>query len=369
MKILNIIFSSSIKQGGPPEVVRNYVSELNKKDKYIYVFKLNSLNFFYFFKSFFFKREKKKLYSFINKFDILHFHDTWNLKSIIIGHLARNLGKKTILIPHGTFDSWSLKEKYLKKKIFSIFFLNNFVIKLDAIFFSTKEEYIEAKKNFKLPFSFIIPNGINLNKFKKTFIKKNKQINKKIVFFGRIHKKKGIEILLKAISKLPSEFFKEFYFEITGPGEKQYIKKISKIIINSKLDKFVKLLPPKNVKEKVDYLKTAAIFILPSYEEADSIALKEAMSLDLPVIISEQCRLNIVGEKKAGFVIKTNVNDITKKLIGLKKINFDQMGNISRNIIEKYFNNENCVKDLLLVYEDIYTGSHISKKWINLNEG
>ena len=93
------------------------------------------------------------------------------------------------------------------------------------------------------------------------------------------------------------------------------------------------------------------------------------MSLDLPVIISEQCRLNIVGEKKAGFVIKTNVNDITKKLIGLKKINFDQMGNISRNIIEKYFNNENCVKDLLLVYEDIYTGSHISKKWINLNEG
>ena len=96
MKILNIIFSSSIKQGGPPEVVRNYVSELNKKDKYIYVFKLNSLNFFYFFKSFFFKKEKNKLYSFINKFDILHFHDTWNLKSIIIGHLARNLGKKTI---------------------------------------------------------------------------------------------------------------------------------------------------------------------------------------------------------------------------------------------------------------------------------
>jgi len=304
----------------------------------------------------------------LSKFDIIHFHSVWDLKVIIISYYSRLLGIKLILIPHGTFDKWSLREKFLRKKLFSLIFLNNFIIKLDAIFFSTFDEFFEAKQSFKLPYAFIIPNGINLNKFK--FIK-NQNLEtkkKKIIFFGRIHKKKGIELLLKSIKELPESFFSNYFFEITGPGEKYYIEKISKIIINYKLENKVFLLGPKNTSEKKEYLKSGDLFILPSFEEADSIALKESMALGLPVIISEQCRMNIIKEKKSGFVVKTSINSIVNTLVSLDKSDLKKMGNSSRQIIENYYDNEKCSKRVFKVYEDIYTGGHSSNDWINLNE-
>ncbi len=307
--------------------------------------------------------------NFLSKFDIIHFHTVWDLKIILIAYFSRMLGIKLILIPHGTFDKWSLREKFLRKKLFSLLFLNNLLIKLDAIFFSTIDEFFEAKHNFKLPYAYVIPNGINLKKFQQ-IQNNNLEIKKKrkIIFFGRIHKKKGIELLLKSIKKLPDSFFSNYFFEITGPGEKIYIKKIIKIISNYKLQKKVFLLGPKNTLEKKEYFKTADLFILPSFEEADSIALKEAMALNLPVIISEQCRMDVVEEKKSGFVVKTSVNSVVEALINLDNFDLKKMGNNSRKIIENYYDNEKCSKRVFKIYEDVYTGGHLSNDWINLNE-
>jgi len=266
-------------------------------------------------------------------------------------------------------DSWSLKEKFLKKKIYTILFLNKFLLSLDAIFFSTKDEYYEARKNFKLPFAFIIPNGINLRKFKKNIeVKNDNRVKKKIIFFGRIHKKKGIELLLNSLKSLPDNFFNDFYFEITGPGQVEYITKIQKIIEKFNLANRVFIKKPKSQNEKINYLKTASLFILPSFEEADSIALKEAMSLSLPVIASEQCRMNIIKEETAGFIVKTESNSIKNKLLCLKEVDLQHMGNNSRKVIEDYFDNEKCVKKLSNIYEDLLTGCHNSKAWINLND-
>ena len=368
MKILNILTSTSLSQGGPPEVVRNYSNVINKNNKMLAVMKLKMISYNYLLTSFIFKKRREKLLKFFKKFDIIHFHEVWSAKTLLISYFAKKLGKKLILIPHGVLDSWSLKEKYIKKKIYSILFLKRFILSLDAIFFSTKDEFYEAKKNFKLPFAFVIPNGINLSRFQK--IKKIKDINKKkkIIFFGRIHKKKGIEILLNSIKRLPSNFFEDFYFEITGPGEVNYINKIKKIIIELNLSMKVFIKKPMKQNEKINYLKTGSIFILPSFEEADSVALKEAMSLNLAVIISEQCRMNIVEKKNAGYIVKTDSESIKNILLKLKESDIEKMGENSRKIIEEYYDNNICVKNLFYIYEDVHTGSHSSASWMNLND-
>ncbi len=61
MKVLNILLSSSIEQGGPPEVVRNYSDVINSNKKIISVLKLKSINFFYLFTSLFLFKRKKKI--------------------------------------------------------------------------------------------------------------------------------------------------------------------------------------------------------------------------------------------------------------------------------------------------------------------
>ena len=259
-----------------------------------------------------------------------------------------------------------MNEKFIKKKLFLKFFLQKAIIESSGFYFFSNEEYHEAKKNF--PDIFIIPNGSDLTTYHLIKKPKYKKSLKKIIFFGRIHKKKGIEILLQTLKELPKKYFENYFFEIVGPGEYEYIKKIKTIIEKNFHSENVKLMAPKTRENKIEYLKTADIFILPSYEEGDSIALKEVMALGIPVIISRQCRMPLVQEKKAGEIIETTVDSIKKSLIGLESWDLTEMGLRGRNVIETYFDNKVCSQRLLKVYEDIYTGSHNSPDWIISNE-
>ena len=41
------------------------------------------------------------------------------------------------------------------------------------------------------------------------------------------------------------------------------------------------------------------------------------------------------------------------------------MGNNSKKIIQEYFDNDYCADRVFKIYEDIYTGSFLSKDWIS----
>ena len=125
------------------------------------------------------------------------------------------------------------------------------------------------------------------------------------------------------------------------------------------------MLLPKKGKEKIVYLQEADVFVLPSYEEGDSIALKEAMSANNAVIISEQCRLDLVEKENAGFIIKTEKESLKNALLKLNDCDLDMMADNSKNIIKTYFDNDYCAERVLRIYEDIHTGSFLSKDWIS----
>ena len=363
MKVLSVLNSLKISDGGPPEVLRNQLSVINRKKKYVSILKLKTISVFYLLKCIFSKNYRLKLNTFLNKFDILHFHELWTIKPILILFCSNKLGIKHFYVGHGYLDTWSINQGFVKKKLFIKLFLQYAFNSAAASFFSTNEEYIEAKKNIKLHDTFIIPNGINLELYKKRVLEK--KIKKKIVFFGRIHKKKGLEILINAISKLPDDYFQQFSFDITGPGERNDIVYIKSLIEKKKLFDKVKLNKPISRENKIKYLQKFDLFILPSFEEGDSIALKEALASYLPVIISEQCRMNIVKDYGAGLVTKTNSTDLYNCLIKLRNLNIMDMGYQARKLIEKEYDNSNCSNRLLKIYTDIYCGKRSSQDWIN----
>ena len=366
IRVLNIVNSMDLKQGGPPEVIRNLKKRINKQNKIISVLSTNRISVIQFLKIIFSNKARLKLLNFLDKFDIVHCHSIWSPKIAILANYSISLGIKVIFSSHGYLDDWSLKHSVIKKKIYSVLIMNS-LIKKSKIFFSNIGEFNDSSKKFSFGDVFVIPNGIDNSLFKIT---KSNEINKKkkIIFFGRIHEKKGIEILLQAINEMPEEFFEKFYLEITGPGETQYINKIKKMIKIFKIEDSVSIQPPKTGKNKIIYLQSSDIFILPSYEEGDSIALKEAMSAGNAVIISEQCRLNLVEDEKAGIIVKTDKNSIKRALNKIKDFNLDEMGENSKKIMHKYFENDFCSDRVLKIYEDIHTGSVNSKDWIEKNE-
>ena len=363
MKILSIIKTTNESYGGPPEVLKNQIEVINKYNKFINTLSLQKISLFYFIKCFFFKTYRFKIYDFLKKFDMIHFHEIWSIKVIFVVFFANKLLIKHFFVGHGYLDTWSINEKFIKKKFFILFFLQSAYNSAYASFFSTYNEYLEAKKSLKIFKAFIIPNGLSLTKFKKRNIKK-KSI-KKILFFGRIHPKKGLNLLIRTIRKLPEDFFDEFAFEITGPGEKKYIKALKTMIRKYSLEKFVTYNKPVYREKKIPYLNKHDVFILPSFEEGDSIALKEALGSYLPVIISKQCRLDIVEKYNAGIVVETNEKDLYEALLKLRSLDLIYMANQARKLVEEEFDNDKCSNRLLDIYRDIYNGSQNSKDWVN----
>ena len=361
MKVLNVVNSMNIEQGGPPEVIRNLRRNINKEKNIISVFPFDriSMNEFIFF--LLSKKKKSKLYKFISKYDVIHFHIIWSLKVAILAYFAHKLSIKIIFSSHGYLDSWSMRSSIIKKKFYILLILQRLFLRSN-LFFSNIGEYKDCKKRIKAANIFVIPNGIETSLY--NFGKIDKSPKKKIIFFGRVHQKKGIEILLKAIKKLPKEYFNFYDFEITGPGEVKYLRKIKDMINKFDIQNYVVMYPPKIGNEKIRYLQNADIFILPSFEEGDSIALKEAMAAENVVIISEQCRLDLVTDYNAGFVVKTNEESIKEALLKLENHDLKNMAKNSKNIIHNYFQNSNCSNRVLRIYEDIYTGSYNSKDWI-----
>ena len=61
MRVLNVLSSLNLNQGGPPEVVRNYSNVINRKNKIIAVMKLNMISSFYFITTFINRKRNKNI--------------------------------------------------------------------------------------------------------------------------------------------------------------------------------------------------------------------------------------------------------------------------------------------------------------------
>ena len=78
----------------------------------------------------------KKIYSFLIKFDIIHFHELWSFKPIIILFFANHLGIKHFYVGHGYLDKWSVNQKNILKKNYLLnFFYNMLLIHHMPLFF------------------------------------------------------------------------------------------------------------------------------------------------------------------------------------------------------------------------------------------
>jgi glycosyltransferase involved in cell wall biosynthesis len=365
MKILSLIKTKHLSYGGPINVLN--LQKLNLKNKcQISIIPTDRINFWLIILLFFGFKKKKFFY----KFNIIHFHDIWNFKSIIIAHFLKISSIPYVFSLHGLFDKWSLAQNSLIKKIIFFLFLKNIFSTNSCIHVLTKNEFEDAKNIIKTKNFFLIPNGVDTKYFNNSpkTLKKNK-VN--FTFFGRLHKKKGIELIIEAfviLLKDPISKVISFQLNIIGPGNKNYIKNIVNLINKHKLYDHIKIFDPIfDQALKVRFLSQQDIFVLPSYEEGDSVALKEALALGLPVIISEQCRLEDVRKFDCGLIVKTDILNLFFSLKEILNKDFSNMSLNAINLIKTKYDSKLINDDLYNIYLDVYHGTRLSKSWLANN--
>ncbi|HEY1687207.1 MAG TPA: glycosyltransferase [Tepidisphaeraceae bacterium] len=251
--------------------------------------------------------------------DIVHIHAIWEEIQHQAACLAHTLRRPYIFRPCGMLDPWSLNQSRLKKKIYLALRLRKDLNSAAAMHYTTATERDLAKPLGLSPASIVEPNGVNLDEFdtlppRGMFRDKYPQIGSRplITFLSRVHHKKGLDLLVPAVAKLPQ---KDAMLVIAGPDAESYTDKVRELARNFGIEDRVIFTGMLYGQERIAALVDADLFCLPSYQENFGIAVVEALAAGTPVIISDQVNLySDVLEAKVGGVVPCKINPLAAEL-------------------------------------------------------
>ena len=375
MKITHIVSSLDSAQGGPPNVVLDYADfqskhghSVNVVSQYVKI-KYKNLNFskrINFFKgSFFIKKHYipglkfiLNIYRNVKQSDIVHLHGAWNGVISLSLLLSRLLNKKVIMTPHGSLDSFNIKNKFYFKKFFFYFFEKFNLDYIHAFHFLNYEEFknstwIQSIQNKKI---LIQQNGYDLDYIKNLNIKKKRKNSKnkniQITFLGRLNKIKNIELQIDLLNYILKKK-KNYILNIIGPDD-GLLAKLKNKVENLNLKNNIFFRKPIYGKKKYSIIKNSDIMILTSFYECNSVLAVETMSLGGVMLCTKNCNLSHASKYGAVKVADYKLQNLAKSVDYLiLKRNSNFIREKALKYAEKNLDIKINIKKILKFYKEI----------------
>ncbi len=252
----------------------------------------------------------------ISDFDVVHLHEYRSYQNSIVSNYVRKYDIPYIIQARGSVLPFF--EKKMLKYLYDIVWGNK-LLKHSSMMLALTEEEAAQYKVMGVPEEkiTIIPNGIDLTTYnnrpdKGLFKEKNQipQENKVVLYLGRIHKIKGIDLLVEAFSDVQKEV-DNITLVIVGPdggSQHELVEKTKELGISDS----VIFTGPLYGNEKISAYIDADVYVLPSVYEAFPNTVLEAWAYGTPVIISESCTLSTkIAKEQAGIVVKRDPVELT----------------------------------------------------------
>jgi glycosyltransferase involved in cell wall biosynthesis len=271
-----------------------------------------------------------------NKIDIIHAHGP--IAGFFSYFLSKMMKVPYVYTPHGLSDFWT----FPIREILGVF--NKIAIKgsKKVLFIS---ELVYKKMNHDPKYK-LLTNAIDFEDYKST---KRTWKSVRFLFLGRLEEVKGIKELLDAFKKLQRNFSNTELYIAGGGTMKNYILNF----IEKNKIKNIKFLGW--IKNSPDILSKTDVFVLPSEEKGQPVALLEAMASGKIIITS----LDYIEDGRTGIKVKArDIEDIYKKMVYVCK-NFEKCTKYGENarIIAKELDWKKIIRSFLKEYKLALTPS------------
>lgn len=255
----------------------------------------------------------------LSKADILHMEALWRCPHRwMFDWKERYKNKPIICSPHGMLDPYIIQSQGKFKRFISNFFFQKGLDAVDCYHALCQKEFEDIRAyGLKQPVA-IIPNGINLPDRTKMFTREDNKMH--LLYLGRLHRKKGIDILLKAIAEIKKEnleILKKWHIDLVGWDHEDCKKDLEYIVQHEKLQDFVTFHGGLFGEEKLRMYATSDAYILPSHGEGLPMTVLEAWSWHLPVIMTPYCNIPEGFDTGAAIRIDDNIPSVKTGLITL----------------------------------------------------
>jgi len=314
-------------------------------------------------------------------FDFVVVNGIWQFTSFAARHVLRKRGIPYFVFTHGMLDPWFKEHyplKHIKKWLYWPWAEYRVLRDATAVLFTCLEEKILARNTFWLYqcHEAVVSYGTggwqgDAVAQKQLFLEKFPQLQNKrqILFLGRMHEKKGGDLLVDAFHRLLLEKpDARLHLVMVGPDDNAFARKLKKMIESKGIGDHVTWTGMLTGDEKWGAFQAAEVFILPSHQENFGISVAEALSASLPVLISNKVNIWREIEQANAGLVATDDEEGTYSLLtrwmDLGAQEREEAGIRARACFMENFEIMGAAKSLLKVYGDfLQYKAGINFKW------
>lgn len=308
--------------------------------------------------------------------NVIHLHGVWMYPSIVANRIHRTRNSPLMITPHGMLEPWTLKHSRLKKRIALFLFQRQTFQRSFCIHAITKNEVADIRAAGVDKPIVLIPNGIELPHSELFSNRKHFESSPtKVLFLGRLHKKKGLPQFLHAWRQsLEDKLIPESaVFVIAGWDQQNhkssledYCQQLGLRFRNSDCDEFLRspdavarntdvlFVGPVFGKNKTDLLNLSDLFVLPSHSEGLPMSVLEAWAHEKPVLMTKQCNLEVGLDYDAAILADPSSDSLIvglKEFFKMSKERQRQMGANGRSLVAERFSWNQIAKEMAQVYK------------------
>lgn len=306
-------------------------------------------------------------------YDLAVVHGIWQYHSLATCLASSRLKAPYVVFTHGMLDPWFNRNyplKHLKKMLYWPWAEYRVLSEAQAVLFTCEEERLLARQSFS-PYrvnEIVVGLGTpaapdNREEQVELFLTKFPNLRNKrlILFLGRIHEKKGVDLLLSAFARIVAEF-PDLALVLGGPFEAGYAGRLQAHLQAGGQPADSQVVWTGMLLDDLKWgaIRTAEALILPSHQENFGQVVSEALSCSTPVLISNKVNIwREIEQDQAGLVENDDqqgVQNLLQRWLSLEPGEKQRMKERAKLCFDNRFDIRQMVSKLLPVLEQCAGG-------------
>jgi len=291
----------------------------------------------------------------IARYSVVFIDGIWQYNTLAAHRALRKAATPYAIFTHGMLDPYFKERfplKHIKKSIYWRMILESIMRNANAVLFTCEEEKMLARQSFPrycvreivAPLGISGPDcdtGIAADEFLTRWpILRGKRV---AISMGRIHPKKGIDILIEAFAKALAGD-PAWHLVIAGPDASGLRRELEALDAKLGIEDRITWTGMLEGAGKWGALAASEVFVIPSHQENFGIVIAEAMACNLPVILSNKVNIwREIASYHAGFVCEDSVGGTAACLTRWQSLSAEEIAVLrsnARRCFDELFNYE-----------------------------
>lgn len=218
---------------------------------------------------------------------LLHNHGMWQMNAVYPGQIAAKFGLPYVVSPRGTFSKYAMSSGSQFKPLFWRLLQEPSLRAASCFHATAQSEYEDIRRmGFRQPVA-VIPNGVDI----PVLGEKSHHSRRTLLYLGRIHPEKGLDMLLPAWRAV-QERFPDWQLRLVGGDEGGihggggYLAQMREFAAKLGLER-IEFAGPLYGDQKWKAYVDADLFVLPTYSENFGMSVAEALGAGTPAIVTK----------------------------------------------------------------------------------